>query len=115
MDFGTVLYNDETVVKYRRFPKNATAEGQGIFKIFLWRIEKLITDNGMRDIKKQQIAYKKMFYHELSDENKKILDIFVSEKYNFFKALKKAFYPQKLRRKWIDDMMIRALFIVGVL
>lgn len=109
------MYNDETVVKYRRFQKNATAEGQNILKIFLWRIEKLITDNGMKDIKMQQQEYKKMFYEKLSDENKKIVDIFVPEKYNFFRALRKAFYPHKLRRKWIDDVMIRMLFMIGIL
>lgn len=112
---GSVLYSDETVVKYRRFEKNATAEGQSILKIFLWRIEKLITDNGMKDIKMQQREYKKMFYDKLSKENQKLLDIFVQEKYNFIKALRKAFYPQKLRRKLIDDMMIRILFLFGVL
>ncbi len=112
---GMVLYNDETVVKYRRFQKNATAEGQSILKIFLWRIEKLVTDNGMKDIKIQQQEYKKMFYEKLSEENQKILDMFVQDNYSFFKAVKKACYPQKLRRKVIDDLMIRVLFILGVL
>lgn len=112
---GNVLYNDETVVKYRRFEKNATAEGQGVLKIFLWRIKNLLTDNGMKAIKAQQIEYKKKFYAQLSSEKQKILDRFVQEKYNFFKALKKALYPQKLRRKLIDDCMVRILFLIGVL
>lgn len=56
-----------------------------------------------------------MFYNKLPDENKKLLDIFVQEKYNFFKAIRKVFYPQKLRRKLIDDIMIRILFLLGVL
>lgn len=112
---GSILYSDDTIVKYRRFEKNATAEGQSILKIFLWRIEKLITDNGMKDIKMQQREYKKMFYDKLSSENQKILDIFVQEKYNFFKALRKAFYPQKLRRKLMDEIMIRILFLFGIL
>ena len=69
----------------------------------------------MKDIKIQQIEYKKMFYDKVSDENKKILDTFVKEKYNFFKSIKKVFYPQKLRRKIVDDIMIRILFIFGIL
>lgn len=112
---GEVFYNDETTVKYRRFEKNATAEGQNIIKIFLWRIEKLLSDNGLKDIKMQQLEYKKMFYDTLSSGNKEILDIFVHENYNFFKALKKAFYPHKLRRKLTDDIMVRVLFVLGVL
>ena len=112
---GEVLYTDETVVKYRRFPQNATAEGQGIFQMFIWRIQKLLTENGMKDIKRQQSEYKKMFYDKLSFENQKILDCFVTEKYHFLKAIKKAFYPHKLRRKWKDDIMIRVLLIMGIL
>lgn len=112
---GNVLYNDTTVVKYRRFAKNATAEGQNIFKVFWWRIEKLLADSGIVDIRVQQLEYKRLFYNKLSDENKKILDLFVQEKYNLFKAIRKAFYPERIRRKLIDDLMIRVLFIVGVL
>ena len=112
---GNVLYNDLTVVKYRRFEKNATAEGQNILKVFLWRIKKLFANNGMKDIKTQQLEYKRLFYNNLSNENKEILDLFVQEKYNFFKAIKKAFYPKKIRRKIIDDLMVRILFILGVL
>lgn len=69
----------------------------------------------MKDIKAQQIEYKKKFYDKLSSENQKILDIFVQEKYNFFKAIHKTFYPQKLRRKLIDDIMVRILFLFGIL
>ena len=112
---GNVLYNDETVVKYRRFQKNATAEGQNALKILLWRIKHLITDSGMKDIKIQQQEYKKMFYDRLSAENQKLLDIFVQEKYNLFKAIRKSFYPHRIRRKLIDDLMVRVLFIIGVL
>lgn len=112
---GEVLYSDETVVKYRRFAKNATAEGQNILKVFLWRIEKLISDNGMKDIRIQQLEYKNMFYNKLDDKNKKIIDIFVQEKFNFLKALQKTFYPQKLRRKISDDIMVRILFLFGIL
>ena len=112
---GNVAYNDEVVVKYRRFPNNATAEGQSAFKVFLWRIENLFADDGMKNIKIQQLEYKKMFYEKMTDENKMLLDTFVQEKYNFFKAIKKAFYPHKLRRKTIDDIMVRILFIFGIL
>lgn len=112
---GNVLYNDETIVKYRRLPKNATAEGQSIFKIFAWRIKNLLTGDGMKNIRAQQLEYKHRFYDKISNENQKILDIFVQEKYNFLKAIQKAFYPHKLRRKLMDDIMVRILFMLGIL
>lgn len=112
---GNVLYNDETIVKYRRLPKNATAEGQSIFKIFAWRIKNLLTGEGMKNIRAQQLEYKHRFYNKMSTEKQKILDIFVQEKYNFLKAIQKAFYPHKLRRKLMDDIMVRILFMLGIL
>ncbi len=112
---GTVLYVDETVVKYRRLRVSETAEGQGILKLFLWRIRKLITNHGMKDIKIQQLAYKKMFYEKVSDENKAILDTLVFEKYSLGKVIKKVFYPHRLRRKLTDEILIRILFLVGIL
>lgn len=112
---GNVVYNDEVTVKYRRLQKNATAEGQNALKVLLWRIDHLVSDNQMKDIRIQQQEYKKMFYNKLSDENKNVLDIFVQDKYNFFNAVKKLFWCHKIRRKTIDDLMVRILFIFGIL
>lgn len=112
---GEIFYENETVVKYRRFQKNATAEGQSALKVLLWRIKNLFSQDGMKDIRTQQVEYKKLFWDNLSVENQKLLDIFVQEKYNLFKALRKVFYPHKLRRKIVDDLMVRVLFLIGVL
>lgn len=112
---GNVFYNDITTVKYRRFKKNSTAEGQNILNVFFWRIEKLFAEGGMQKIKKQQLEYNKMFYGMLLPENREIADIFIQKNYNFFKVLKKMFYPHKLRRKMTDDLIVRILFLFGVL
>lgn len=112
---GNVVYDNVTTVKYRRMKTNATSEGQGIIKLLIWRVKNLIFSDGMKNIKKQIITYKETYYKLLSDENKKIVDLFSTEKYNFFVALKKAFYPRRLRRKLIDDLMLRVIFVLGVL
>lgn len=113
--FGQVVQDDVVTVKYRRAKTNATVEGQGMLTLLKWRIKKLFLGDGMKDIKKQITIFKNTFYNELSNDNKKIIDTFEGEKYNFFKALKKAFYPKKIRRKIIDDLSIRILFLVGIL
>lgn len=112
---GNIAYTDVTTVKYRRMKTNATVEGQGYFRLFIWRIKHLLIKDGIKDIKRQMINYKKTYYNELSDENKKELDLFSNEKYNFFRALRKTFYPKKLRAKWLDSFMLRVLFLIGVL
>lgn len=112
---GNVAYSNVTTVKYRRMKSNATSEGQGYIKLLIWRIKNLFLNDGIKDIKRQMINYKEIYYKDLSEENKKIIDLFSKEKYNFFTALKKAFYPKKLRRRLIDDLMLRAIFILGAL
>ena len=112
---GNIVYSNVTVVKYRRMKTNATVEGQGYFRLFIWRIKNLLMNDGIKDIKRQMINFKKTYYNNLSDENKKELDLFSNEKYNFFRALKKVFYSKKLRSRAIDDIMLRVLFLIGVL
>ena len=46
----------------------------------------------MKDIKQQMVNFRDIYYNDLQDDQKAILDLFSNEKYNFFTALKKAFY-----------------------
>lgn len=112
---GEVAYDNVVTVKYRRDKSNQTAEGQGFLSVLKWRIKNLFAKNGFFDIRMQQIEFKNSFYDKLSDENKEISDIFIREKYNFFKAIKKTFYPKKIRRSMPADIAVRILFILGVL
>ena len=112
---GNVAYNDVTTVKYRRMKTNATSEGQGYLKLLVWRLKNLLVKNGIKDIKRQMINFKEIYYQELKDSDKETLDLFSEEKYNFFKALKKALYPKKIRRRLTDDLMLRVIFLTGIL
>lgn len=112
---GNVVYSDVTTVKYRRMKTNATVEGQGNFRLFIWRIKNLLINNGIKNIKRQMLNYKKIYYSKLSYENKKVLDLFSEEKYNFFRSLRKTFYTKKLRSKKIDSFMLRIMFLIGLL
>lgn len=115
VSMGNVAYSNETVVKYRRRKENATSEGQGYLRLLIWRIKNLLFKDGMQDIKQQMINFKDYYYYELSDENKKIIDLFSNEDYSFLNALKKVFYKGRIRTNIIDDIMIRIIFLIGVL
>ncbi len=112
---GNVAYNNVTTVKYRRRKENATSEGQGYFRLLIWRVKNLLFNDGIRDIKQQMINFKDYYYYSLSDENKKILDLFANEQYSFLNVIKKTFYPKKIRRNIFDDFMLRIIFLIGVL
>lgn len=112
---GNVAYDNVTTVKYRRRKENATSEGQGYIRLVIWRIKHLLFNNGMKDIKQQMLNFKDYYYYELSEENKEIIDLFSNEEYTLKNAFKKMFYPKQLRNNIMDDLMIRVIFLMGVL
>lgn len=112
---GNVAYDNVTTVKYRRRKQNATSEGQGYLRLLAWRIKHLIVNDGMKDIKQQMLNFKEFYYYQLLEEKRKALDLFANQEYTFKNAMKKAFYPKRLRNNFIDDIMLRVIFIMGVL
>lgn len=111
---GEVKYVSKALVRYRRLNNSVTAEGRGIITIFKWRIEKLLIGSGLKKFKTQILDFKELFYNEL-DENKKILLDLFTKKYNLVNAMKKFFYPKRFRRKLSDEIIVRILFLFGIL
>lgn len=113
--FGEIVYDSESLVKYRRHGKSVTAEGKNFLEIFFWRVKKFFVEDSLAIIRKQLREYEHLYGKELSLENQKLLSLFTNEKYYLIKALKKTFYPRRFRRKWIDEISVRILFLIGKL
>ena len=112
---GNVAYNNEVTVKYRRRKENATSEGQGYLRLLVWRIKHLLVDDGMKDIKQQMINFREYYYYQLSDENKKIIKLFSERNTTLENTFRKFFYPKRLRDNFLDEIMVRFIFFMGVL
>ena len=112
---GNVAYNDVTTVKYRRRKENATSEGQGYIRLLMWRIKHLLVNDGMKDIKQQMINFREYYYHQLTPENKRIINLFSMNDYTMGLAFKKMFYPKRMRANLFDDLLLRFIFLMGVL
>ena len=112
--FGKIVYDDKSLVKYRRHNKSVTVEGKNPFQLLVFRIKKFIVGDSLKKIKEQWKEYEKFYYNELDEENKKLLKLF-THKYNFLIALRKTFYPKRFRRKIIDEISVRILFLIGKL
>ena len=112
---GNVAYDNVTTVKYRRDGKNATAEGEGFFKVLSWRLKNLFGKDGMKDIRTQQREFKRLFYSKVGPDNQAILDRFVQEKYSVKGVIRKVTYSKPLRRSKLADIAVRILFIFGIL
>lgn len=112
--FGQIVYDDKSLVKYRRHNKSVTEEGKNSLQLFIFRVKKFIIGDSLKKIKEQWKEYEKFYYNELNEENKNLLKLF-THKYNFFIALKKTFYPKRFRKKLIDEISVRLLFLIGKL
>lgn len=110
--FGKIVYDDKSLVKYRRHNKSVTVEGKNHFQLLVFRIKKFVVGDSLKKIKEQWKEYEKFYYNKLNEENKKLLRLF-THKYNLFIALRKTFYPKRFRRKIIDEISVRILFLIG--
>lgn len=113
--FGEIIYDDKSLVKYRRHNKSVTVEGKSPWQLFIWRVKNFFVGDSLKEIKGQWQDYKNFYYEKLNDKDKKLLNLFARKRYNFFVALKKTFYPKRFRRKIIDEISVRVLFLIGKL
>ena len=113
--FGEIIYDDKSLVKYRRHNKSVTVEGRSKKELFIWRVKKFLVGDSLKQIKKQLQEYEGLYADRLNMEDKQLLKMFTKEKYNFIIALKKTFYPKRFRRKISDEIAVRILFLFGKL
>ncbi len=111
--FGEIIYDNKSLVKYRRHNKSVTVEGKSKIELFIWRVKKFLIGDSLKQIKKQLQEYEKLYSNELNEEDKKLLQLFTKNKYNFIIAIRKTFYPKRFRRRVIDEIAVRILFLFG--
>lgn len=112
---GKVIYDEEVTIQYRRHTKNVSNINQNFFKFQLWRMKQIVKNEYFKQVKEQLIEFESLFGEKLKEEDKALLSLFTKEKYHFGNALKKAGYPHAFRQKMLDDILIRGLFLIGVL
>lgn len=112
--FGKIIYDNKSLVKYRRHNKSVTVEGKNFIELFIFRVKKFLIGDSLKQIKLQWKDFERFFYKNLNDENKELLKLF-THKYNLFIALRKIFYPKRFRKKFIDELSVRLLFLFGKL
>lgn len=112
---GQMVYDKEALVKYRRHTASVTAEGKNFIEFQLWRIKKFILNDSLKLIKRQLIEFGTIYMEKLKEEDKKVMKLFMDEKYNFIHSIQKTFYPKKFRKKTVDEILLRILFLFGML
>lgn len=111
---GKIIYDDSVFINYRRIGNNASFNGTSGLKLFVLKIRKFVFGGHFKIVKEQILYFKKHYSKMLSESDRKFIELF-SQKYNLITAFKKTFYPKRLRQRFIDEIIVRILFLFGIL
>lgn len=112
---GTVIYDEEVTVCYRRHGKNVSCINQNFFQFQKWRIEQIIKSNYFKKVKEQLIEFETIYGESLKEDKKELLKLLTEKQYHMKSALQKAFYPGRFRQSKMDDILMRVLFLPGII
>lgn len=110
---GKILADDQAYAMYRRHGTTVTSD-MSLLGTMKWRMRKFIKGRGLSEYKNAIKDIKIVFYDKLSEEDKKLVDLFASDKY-FKNVLKRVFYSHRLRKKAMDEVILRLLFLANML
>lgn len=110
---GRVIYDARRTVKHRRTGNNVSAGGMNFIRFQIWRIKKFVVGGYFKNIRMMLAEYWQLYRDRLSEEDRKLLSLFVRRNYNLIAALRKVFYPRMFRQNIVDELMLRFLFLIG--
>lgn len=110
---GSIIYDPEPSLEYRRTGNNVTPGGGGFLKLQFFRIKKFLVSDYFKNIRKQIKKFNYCYYDKVSEEDKKLLDLFNTQNYNIKNTLKKVMWPKYFRQKKFDEILIRCMFLIG--
>lgn len=109
---GKLLYDATPTVIQRRHRLTTSACNQTIIYKFIWRIKHVLRGEYLWQIKKMIMLYKELYYSQvLSETEKKFLKLFTKKDMRGYFG--KLFYPHRLRKKVVDEILLRILFMIG--
>lgn len=110
---GEVIYDERPTVQYRRHGNNVSNGGDSFMKQQIWRFKRFFMNHYFHHIHEQIKEYGQLYREQLSAENQKRLDLFTKDGFHPVTALRKVFYPGKLRQGIVDELFLRCVFLIG--
>jgi len=114
MGIGEVIYDKKVTIKYRRHTKNVSNINQNFLQFQWWRIKQIFKNQYFKQVKEQLIEFEELYGEQLTREKQELLSLFTKKHYHIGTVLKKVTYPHMFRQKRLDDILLRALFLVGL-
>lgn len=110
MAFGHVYYDSYIGAKHRRLEDSVSSNK--LKKRIEWFCSALKNESEIHKLTK---SFWNVYGNELGETDKNTLNLFVYDRYNLIKALKKACYPQRWRSSCLSEISLRLLMLLGKL
>lgn len=111
--FGDIVFDEQVLVNYRRHGNNASELSYNKRLKIKNMIFRLLKSDMYARTKTENDQFRELFYDELSEQNKEIILLFTD--YSLGNRLKKFFYPERLKKTFLDELVLRIFLLVGII
>ena len=106
--FGELIYCPTISATHRRHGDNHSTDPTNFIQFQLWRIRYFLKENQFAQYHAMLQEFYQLYQDDLTEKDKKDLALFQSDG----KALRKCFFPKRLRSKMTDEVMLRLAFLI---
>ena len=106
--FGKYCFSDVIDSAHRIHTNNTSAVS---IRSKIPMLKKLLTEESFYI--KQAMEFKKRYYNELSESDKRVIDMFDMRSDRVRKTLKKVFYGKRWNQRPLEELVIRSMMLIG--
>ena len=110
--FGSIIPDSRCSAAHIRHAEAVTAEDSGNSNLLRSFLQNEIGGTAMTESKEHLAYFQRAFQGRLTKKQQRTLSLFVAPN-NFFRQMKKLFYPKRLRARLAGEAAIRILFLIG--
>ena len=113
LSLGNIVYDPVATVKYRRHENNVSTFKNNFWAIQKGRFQRFLFGNELKAYCESNEYFYELYKDKMGEENRKSFELFIKKRYNFKKAIKKCFFPERYRDSLFDEIGLRLLFLIG--
>lgn len=108
---GIVYFDNYHCAYYRRHEKSVTSNKLSGLGMWKWRIKKFLVNDNFKDYRGILEEFSQVLNKKLCAKDRKTLNFFLKK--GFLHNIKKCLYPKRLRTKFVDEIGLRIMFLIG--
>lgn len=115
LSFGNIIYDNISSAKYRRHDNNVSTFNNNFIKKQMYRIKNFLLNNQHKIIQDTVIQFYNIYNENMSEEKRKIFELFMKDKISIKRNIKKAFYKKRYSDSILDEFFIRMMLFISKL